>query len=230
MRRFLLGWNPQGFGAGSSGKVVGLPMSKRTLLIGGRLIFGLLTLTAIITQLVIHIQHRFDVVNFFSYFTNLSNILASVVFLVGAVYLLQRREPTPTDDLIRGATVVAMAIVGIVYGILLRNEDLGTLLPWVNIVVHFIMPVAVVADWLILPPKSTITTWQMAYWLVYPLAFVVYTLVRGPAADFYPYPFLNPDKAGGYGGVALYCLAILLAFLLVGGLLRFLGNRLTGTV
>ena len=58
-------------------------MSKRTLLIGGRLLFGLLTLAAIVTQLVIHIQHRFDVVNYFGYFTNLSNIFASVVFLIG---------------------------------------------------------------------------------------------------------------------------------------------------
>jgi hypothetical protein len=60
-------------------------MTKRSILIGGRLFFGLLTLAAIITQLITHIQHRFDVVNFFGYFTNLSNLFASVVFIVGAV-------------------------------------------------------------------------------------------------------------------------------------------------
>jgi len=45
-----------------------------------------------------------------------------------------------------------MAIVGIVYGILLRDEDLGALLPWINVVLHYVMPVVVVLDWLYQPP------------------------------------------------------------------------------
>src|SRR5579884_1011201 len=203
----------------SSGAFGRSRMSRRGFLISARLVFALLTLTAIETQLIIHIQHRFDVVNFFSYFTNLSNIFASLVFLFGAVSLLLRREPTPTEDVIRGAAVVAMAIVGIVYGNLLRDEDLGTLLPWVNIVVHFVMPVAVVADWLYQPPKSTLGSRQLAAWLIYPLLFVVYTLIRGAIVGFYPYPFLNPAKVGGYGGVALYCVAIFVTFVVIGWLL-----------
>src|SRR6476661_5179130 len=85
-------------------------MSKREILIVGRLFFGLLTLVAIIAQFAIHLQHGFDVGNFFGYFTNLSNIFASVVFIIGAVYLMQNREPTVNEDLVRGASVVAMAI------------------------------------------------------------------------------------------------------------------------
>jgi len=201
-------------------------VSKRTLLIGGRLLFGLLTLAAIVTQLVIHIQHQFDVVNYFGYFTNLSNIFASVVFLIGAVSLLQRREPTPSDDLIRGAAATAMVIVGLVWFVLLRDEDLGALLPWVNIMLHVIMPVAVLADWLYQPPKSTITWRQMGYWLIYPLVYIVYTLLRGAIVGFYPYPFLNPAKVGGYGVVTLYCIAIFVAFLIVGWLLIAAANAL----
>jgi hypothetical protein len=166
------------------------------------------------------------VVNFFSYFTNLSNIFAALVFLLGALALLRRRErPLPVaNDLVRGAAAAAMAIVGIVYGILLRNEDLGTLLPWVNVVVHYIMPVAVVADWLYAPPTSRISLRQMGYWLIYPLLFLIYTLVRGAIVDWYPYPFLNPARVGGYGGVTLYAIAIFAAFLIVGWLLVALGN------
>jgi hypothetical protein len=201
-------------------------VTKRTLLIGGRLFFGLLALVAILTQLVIHIQHRFDVVNFFGYFTNLSNIFASVVFLLGAVSLLQRREPTPGDDLIRGAAATAMVIVGLVWFTLLRDEDLGALLPWINIVLHVIMPIAVLADWLYQPPKSTITWRQMGYWLIYPLVYIVYTLLRGALVGFYPYPFLNPAKVGGYGVVTLYCIAIFVAFLIVGWLLIAAANAL----
>jgi hypothetical protein len=175
---------------------------------------------------VVHIQHKFDVVNFFGYFTNLSNIFASVVFTIGAIYLLQGRVPTPTDDLVRGAAVVAMAVVGIVFSVLLQDTDLGTLLPWVNFVVHYVMPVVVVADWLYQPPKSAITLRQVGFWLIYPLLYVIYTLIRGAITGFYPYPFLNPDTVGGYGGVTLYCIGIFVLFLLVGWALIALGNRL----
>ena len=201
-------------------------MWQRWLLFVGRLGFGVLTLTAIIVQLTIHISNGFVLLNFFSYFTNLSNIFASVVFIVGAIALVTFREPTPTQDVIRGASVVAMAVVGVVFSLLLRNEDLGTLLPWVNFIVHFLMPIVVVVDWLAQPPKSHITFRQTLYWLIYPLLYLVYCLIRGAIVGFYPYPFLNPAKIGGYGVVALYCVGIFVLFLVFGLVLQWLGNRL----
>jgi hypothetical protein len=119
-----------------------------------------------------------------------------------------------------------MAIVGIVFSILLRDVDLGHLLPWINTVLHYIMPLVVVADWLILPPKSRLTFGRAAYSLVYPLVYLVYVLIRGAIVGFYPYPFLNPAQVGGYGVVALYCVAIFVTFLIVGGILLYLGNTL----
>jgi hypothetical protein len=111
-------------------------MSKRIILIVERLFFGLLTLASIVTQLSIHVYLGFNLVNFFSYFTNLSNILAAVVFIIGAIFLLQRHEPSTTFEIVRGTSVVCMGVVGIVFSILLRNEDVGALLPWVNFVLH----------------------------------------------------------------------------------------------
>lgn len=200
--------------------------TQRIVLICGRLFFGLLTLAAIITQLTIHIQNGFELVNFFSYFTNLSNILAALVFIVGALLLIQRRESSAAFDNIRGTAAVCMAVVGIVFSILLRNEDLGTLLPWVNFVLHYVMPVIVVLDWLYQPPATTLVVRQVGFWLIFPLAYLVYTLIRGSIVGFYPYPFLNPAKVGGYGGVALYCLGILVLFFILCWLLLFLANIL----
>lgn len=201
--------------------------TQRTVLIVARLFFGLLTLTAIIVQLVIHIQLGFDVVNYFSYFTNLSNILALIVLLLGAFYLIQHRETSVGFDLIRGAAVVSMTIVGIVFSILLRDEDLGFLLPWVNTIVHYIMPVVIVLDWLYDPPKTRLAIRQIWVWLIFPLIYVIYSTIRGPLTGFYAYPFFNPAKVGGYGGVALYCFAILVAFLIVSWLVMLVGNALS---
>jgi hypothetical protein len=41
---------------------------------------------------------------------------------------------------------------------------------------------------------------------------------------------LNPATAGGYGGVALYCVAIFVAFLVVGAGLIALGNWSRGAI
>ena len=200
--------------------------TQRTILIVARLFFGLLTLIAIVTQLTIQIQSGFSVVNFFSYFTNLSNIIATVVLLVGVFFLFQRRESTPTFDLVRGAAAVYMAVVGIVFGLLLRDVELGALLPWVNTVLHYIMPVVMVLDWLYMPPTTRLFASQSWVWLIFPLLYLAYSLIRGAIVGFYAYPFFNPAKVGGYGGVVLYCIAIAIAFLIVSWLIMLLGNML----
>jgi len=163
-------------------------MNARMFLINARLFFGLLTLTAITTQLVVHIQHGYSIVNFFSYFTNTSNIFAASVLLIGAFSLITHREPTMTNAIIRGTSVVCMTIVGIVFSILLRDEDVGTLLPWVNIVVHYLMPVVIVLDWLYQPPKTKLALKQTGYWLIVPLVYSVYSIIRGAIVGWYPYP------------------------------------------
>jgi hypothetical protein len=190
------------------------------------LLFGVLSLAAIAKQLSIHIQNNFNVVNFFSYFTNLSNIFAAVLLVVGAIYLIQNRKPSPTVDIIRGASAVSMAIVGIVFSVLLRNVDLGHLLPWVNVVLHYVMPIVVVADWFITPPQIKPKRGYIKYWLIFPLIYLVYSILRGASTGFYAYPFFNPAKSGGYAGVSAYCLAILIAFLVCSWLLIGLGNQL----
>ena len=200
-------------------------MMERYFLIGARLFFGLLTLIAIGRQLAIHIQSGYSIVNFFSYFTNLSNIFAAAVLLVGAFSLIQHRDPTVRDDIIRGASIVCMALVGIVFSVLLRDQDLGTLLPWVNIVLHYIMPVVIVLDWLYQPPKAKLALTQAAYWLIFPFLYVAYSIIRGAIVGWYAYPFFNPAKSGGYGGVALYCIAILAIFCFLCWLFMTLGNR-----
>jgi hypothetical protein len=194
-------------------------MNKRSVLIGWRLGFGLLSLFALGVQLTIHVQNKFSVINFFSYFTNLSNIFAAIVLIIGAWYLLKRRQPGAVYDIIRGASVVAIAIVGIVYGLLLRNEDLGSLLPWINVVIHYIIPVVVVLGWLYAPPKTKLTSKHILFWLIYPSVYVVYSIIRGARTGWYAYPFFNPDKVGGAGAVALYCAAILVTFLVFSWLL-----------
>lgn len=202
-------------------------MRKRAIVIGIRLVFGLLTLTAITIQYV-HLANLgvLDPVNYFSYFTNLSNIFVSVVFVISALYLIKHRQPSVLDDIVRGASVLYMAITGVVYGLLLSDIDVGGLLPWVNVQLHYIMPLVVILDWLYQPQLSKLRLKQTLLWLIFPFVFLVYSLIRGAVIGWYAYPFLDPNKVGGYGGVLGYCIGILVGFLVFSWLLMRLGNML----
>ena len=95
-----------------------------------------------------------------------------------------------------------------------------------NAVHHVIMPIAVVVDWLVWPPARRLRLRVVGWWLVYPLVYLGYSLIRGPIAHFYAYPFFDPSVQAGYPGVAVYCAALIAAFLLLGLLLIGLGNLL----
>jgi FAR-17a/AIG1-like protein len=125
---------------------------------------------------------------------------------------------------------VNMAIVGLVFAVLLRNVDLGALLPWVNFVLHYVMPVAIVLDWLVRPPVSKLKPGNILLAMVFPAAYLAYVVLRGASTGWYPYPFLNPANVGGYGGVATYALGIAFTFLLAGWALLVVGNRLSDRI
>ena len=173
-------------------------MNKRLFLIGARLFFAALNIAAIITQLLYSSQYApsFSVINFFSYFTILSNVFVSVVFMMSAFYLALGRKPTPAEDVLRGASVLYMAVTGIVYATLLAGIEVDLSLPWVNTQLHYIMPIVVVLDWLYQPQRSKLTVKRILPWLFFPAAYLVYSLVRGPIVSWYPYPFLDPAQAG----------------------------------
>lgn len=201
------------------------PESRRTmplLLTVARTLLAALAVTAIGQQFLLHIGASYNALNFFSYFTNLSNLFAAFVLLLS---VFARSWQRSSLDVMRYVSAVNMAVVGIVFVVLLRNEDLGALLPWVNFVVHYVMPVAIVLDWLLQPPSSRRKAKYLALTLLFPAAYLVYVLLRGVATGWYPYPFLNPANVGGYSGVAMYSAGIFVTFLAVGGALLAAGNR-----
>ncbi|HSX02147.1 MAG TPA: Pr6Pr family membrane protein [Candidatus Saccharimonadia bacterium] len=187
-------------------------MSKRSFLIGYKLIFSLLAFSAIITEIAtIAERGRFVPINFFGYFTVESNLFAAAVLLLSALAVAQNSSATHRRlSLLRGAATVYMATTGIVFALLLSGLNVElTAVPWDNIVLHYLMPLALVADWLIQRPAFEIQLRQAVPWLIFPVVYVVYSLIRGWFAGWYPYPFLDP-ATNGYAGVAVTSLGIAL--------------------
>ncbi|MDQ3524941.1 MAG: Pr6Pr family membrane protein [Chloroflexota bacterium] len=163
--------------------------------------------------------------NFFSFFTIQSNIFAAVVLLIsglGVAHFDERRW-----DLLRGAAVLYMFTTGVVYGLLLTGyqEALQTHIPWVDTTLHRAIPLIMVADWLLDPPGRPIRFRTGLLWTLFPIAYLIYSLVRGSIVDWDPHPFLDPDLVGGYPGVLAFCVGIALGILGFVWLVTGVGGR-----
>jgi len=62
------------------------------------------------------------------------------------------------------------------------------------------------------------------WWLAYPFAYLVYTMVRGRIVGTYPYPFLDVT-ALGYGHVLADAFGLMVVFLGIGLLIIALSRR-----
>jgi len=182
------------------------------------------------------------VVNFFSFFTILSNVLSVIALAWAAVWFWTRGRrdaaaPEPRSLAVALACATTyMLVTGVVYNTLLRGIPLpqGTTVPWSNEVLHVVGPLVLAAD-LFLGPRRRALGWKtILAVLVFPVAWVVYTLVRGPLTTspitgdpfWYPYPFLNPHNFdNGYAGVAVYVVGIAVAISLAAVLVLWVGRR-----
>ncbi len=162
--------------------------------------------------------------NFFSFFTIQSNVLAATMLVLTA--LVRRDERSRLVDALRGAVTFYIAITGIVFALLLSGlqEDLDTHIAFVNFVVHYLIPVVLVVDWFVDPPRHRLGLRVALVWLAYPFAWFVYTLVRGSSTDWYPYPFVDVTRHG-YGGVLARSVVFLLAFAIGAVLFALLSER-----
>jgi len=180
-----------------------------------RFLFALLALTAVIAQGWHSVMNLgLPAAHYLSFFTIQSNLLTAAVLLIGAIS--QTAGSSPKADLLRGATVLYLVITGVVYALLLRElpEVKAMMVPWADAVLHAILPLGVLADWLLVPPSTVLTFRRARVWLLYPFAYIVYSLIRGALVHWYPYPFLNPDQPGGVGALLGYCVGISLFGLL----------------
>ena len=93
-----------------------------------RLGFALLTIVAIVAVAAdLQSRGRFDPLDFFSYFTIQSNLIATAVFVVGAAG--GRSAPSPGWQLLRGQVALVMTVTLVVFAVF-SVTFLGETLRW----------------------------------------------------------------------------------------------------
>lgn len=166
---------------------------------------------------------------YFSFMTVWTNVLVILVFLAASF-------PTPVKSLqffrsksVQAATAAFILMVGLAYHILLASRFQQTGLNWwTNLMLHYIDPLVYCAWWVLLAEKQALRFGTAVQWMLFPVVYFLYSLIRGEIIGWYPYFFVDINELG-YPQVLLTS-AILLAIYLVFGLLVVWVSRLTSPV
>lgn len=202
-----------------------------------RLGAGLAVFATLVVQIADRVVHRaFDPAEYFSYFTIQSCLIVIVVLLVGRFLALGRERDPELYTTIRMSIVAYAIVTAGVYNLLLRSVPYEGYqgLQWPNEVLHVGVPMIIVLDWIISPGRPALRWRALPVVIVYPVAWIAFTLVRGAATGWYPYPFLEPSGPGGWGSVIAYIVGLALFILAIGALAlaydrRFAGRRAIAT-
>lgn len=188
-----------------------------------RVVFGVLGAVALawIPLRDLH-EDAFSLGNYFSFFTIQSNVLGVLVLLIGGLVDPQSHR----WQVVRGATTLYLLITGVIYAVLLANIDVMLTDRWINDVMHRVLPIVLVADWVLVPARARVALSPrlIALWLVYPLIYGAYTLIRGPLVDWYPYPFIDP-RGQGYISLTIGLIVLTGVFTLLAVAIAAVGGR-----
>ncbi|MGW4948944.1 Pr6Pr family membrane protein [Streptomyces parvulus] len=199
---------------------------RRRLIATFRLLTALLALTGVTIVLVA----GGPVMKTLSHFTIQSGILLALVMIASARCAWSAHHPLP--GAVTGAALFYAGTAGLVHHLLLTDVANpfavagGAGAGWqtaANHILHTAAPLAAALDWLLLTVPGRLHLRHAPVWLLYPLAYLAFTLARGElllpgTQDRYLYPFLDVDQHGFKGvlgnalllGLALYALAVLL--------------------
>lgn len=170
---------------------------------------------AVGTQFVVSFPHfqseglslGLSLLRYFGFYTVLTNI--------GVALSLSFSEER-TNEKTKGAILVNIVVVGLIYNLILRHlwHPQGMALV-ADTILHQIIPILYLIYWLRFVEKGELQWVDPVKWLIFPLGYLIYVLVSGPILNFYPYPFIDVNHLG-YSKVFLNSLFLTGIFLIFG--------------
>ena len=171
---------------------------------------------------------------FWGYFTNIATLATVAYFIADIVWLLfrgsqarpgrrkERHGGSVAPDApyaggqgraclappLKHALMIAMLLTMLVGHFMLGFRISSDMMVNVDLLImHYIVPVMSVLDWVLFDAKGTIGPWEPLGWLAFPLAYLialellvnvfgVYMGGESPTYGMYPYPFLQADVLG----------------------------------
>lgn len=167
--------------------------------------------------------------SFFSYFTVLSNTLVATVLTCELTSRESAARRWFLQPWVSSGVAVSIAVVGLAYSVLLRHLWHPEGWQWLaDELMHDVMPLLFLIYWWCCVPKGTLRLKHLALWVIYPVVYFAYSLLRGHLLATYPYPFIDVEKLG-YPQVFINAAGLLAGFVVIAlvviGLDRWRGRR-----
>lgn len=198
----------------------------------------LTTATSLLVAIVWQIADRlannlFRPSEYFAYFTIQSSLIAAVVLAVTAIRELKGLDDTKPLNLARLSVSTYAIVVAVVYNALLRgtpvlpgDPDYGYNWPVApNEILHVWAPIFIVLDLALTSMKTSLKFKQIFWVLLFPLAWLTFTIIRGLISNWWAYWFLNPNEDGGVTVVVAYIFGIMF-FMLLSAVISLSLNKL----
>lgn len=179
--------------------------------------------------------------DFFRYYTNLSNLLVAMFYLIRLVVRIRGSYDGFFGRIVfselwfYSVTMSIFLTFGIFHFVLVphlrkapsESSEFKLLHSFSNYCVHYVVPLLSLLVWLIFSKKSELRYEWALIWTVIPLLYVVFALIMGAAGktientdSAYPYDFMDVGKHGALI-VARNCALVTVVFVLAGLLLIF---------
>nr|WP_199772763.1 Pr6Pr family membrane protein [Pseudomonas fluorescens] len=154
-------------------------------------------------------------ISFLSFFTVLTNTLVVVVLSYALIPRESAAKRFFLKPAISSAIATSIVVVSLAYNLLLRHLWSPEGFQFIaDELLHDVMPLLFLIYWWRCVPKGTLRLKHIAGWVIYPLVYFAYVLLRGHMLGQYQYPFLDVDSLG-YPQVFVNAGGILLGFLLI---------------
>lgn len=146
-----------------------------------------------------------------AFFTTQSNIIVVAYFALVVFHMVRDSRVAAIAPRLRGGVTLWIIVTGLISHVLLSNlanpipglfvSDPATALTNQSLfLLHYVVPVMVVIDWIAFGPHGQVRWRDGLWWLAYPAAYGVISIARAAwfptVADRYPYPFLDPGTGG----------------------------------
>jgi hypothetical protein len=173
-----------------------------------RLLLAALTLCGLVGYFVFTLGVAgFYVSYFFSYFTVQSGIASCVVFVLAGLRALRTEADPVWLDTLRVSITTYILVSGVVYALITfqpANVAYAVSIPWSSQILHFWVPALAVIDWFVDPDKARLPWRNLGLVLVFPVLWLVFTLIRGDLLGWYPYFFLDARQVSGPAETLIY--------------------------
>jgi hypothetical protein len=201
---------------------------KRVFLIIGALAGWFAVLLQYYIAMTVADSRLAETIRFLSFMTIWTNVIVALFYTVSLLAPKSKLGRFFSKPMVQAGLLLYIIIVGLIYHLLLAKQ--WNPQGWEYIAdqsLHTVVPVLFLFYWMLFADKEKLNMKSVLRWMIYPLVYVVYSLIRGAITGKYPYFFVDVSKLG-YPTAMRNVSFVMAAYFVLGIVLVLVNNLMTG--